>query len=362
MRMIVTAGGTGGHIYPALAVIEYFKRKEQNLEVLYIGTHDRMEKDIVPDNGIEYIPLEMYGLSKTKMFRNIKTVFLIGKNINKCKNIIKKFKPDIVLGFGGYVTYPVIKAAKKLSVPVFLHEQNSMPGKANVALSKDINLIGVTFNETLKHFDKANKVFYSGHPCGERALHVKPANKEELGLDKSKKTVLFSSGSLGSTSVNDAVKEYLLGLRNKNYQVIYMTGKDHYEEFIKDTTFPDNVKVLAYYDPLTALMGISDVLVTRAGAGTISEFLTLKIPSIVIPSPFVANNHQYYNAKEIADDGACILLEEKKLNSKTIAEYVEMLLNNKEKVFEMKKSMDKFAASESCELIYQEIKEVLKHV
>ena len=163
MKIIVSAGGTGGHIYPALAIINKFKEKYKDLEVLYIGTHNRMEKDIIPNYNISYIPIEIYGLSKTNMLRNIKNVFLIQKQIKKCKQIMQEFKPDIVLGIGGYVTYPVIKAAQKLGIKTFIHEQNSIPGKTNKVLAKNATLIGVSFQETIKYFPK-EKTFYSGNP------------------------------------------------------------------------------------------------------------------------------------------------------------------------------------------------------
>ena len=172
MRVIVSAGGTGGHIYPALAIINKLKEKE-NVEILYIGTHNRMEKDIIPKENIHYEELEIYGFSKTNYFRNFKNIFLIIKAQIKCRKIMKEFKPNIVIGVGGYVTYPVIKSAHKLGIKVFLHEQNSIPGRTNKVLAKYADVIGVSFEESIIHFKNHSKIVVTGNPCGERILNLK---------------------------------------------------------------------------------------------------------------------------------------------------------------------------------------------
>ena len=207
MRVIVTAGGTGGHIYPALAIIEKIKELEPKSEFLYIGTQNRMEKDIVPSLGINYTGIEMYGLTKN-IVRDIRVVFLINKNIQKCKKIMQDFKPDIVLGIGGYVTYPVIKAAKSLKIKTFIHEQNSIPGKSNRMLGRLADKIGVSFEESAHYFDRSKTVF-TGNPCSERALKIEPIEKTKFGLHKTKKFVLMVQGSLGSSSVNERMLESL---------------------------------------------------------------------------------------------------------------------------------------------------------
>ena len=203
MRVIVTAGGTGGHIYPALAIINKIKEKEPDSKFLYIGTTNRMEKDIVPARGIDYVGIEMYGLTKN-IARDVKAAFLIAKNIIKCKKIMKEFKPDIVLGIGGYVTYPVVKAAKSLGIKVFIHEQNMIPGKSNRMLGKLADKIGVSF-EGSKHYFNEKKVVFTGNPCSEQALDTKKIPKETYGLSKKKKFVLIVQGSLGSSSINKKI-------------------------------------------------------------------------------------------------------------------------------------------------------------
>ena len=209
LKIIISAGGTGGHIYPALAILKKFQEKEKNLDVIYIGTHDRMEKDIVPKMGIKYVPIEIYGFSKTKILRDIKNVFLIKKAINKCMDIMKDFKPDIVIGTGGYVTYPVIRAAHKLGIKTFIHEQNSIAGKSNITLAKYVDLVGVSFKNSEDYFKAAKKVLYTGNPCGENALLVPKISKTTYGFKESDKLIIIVAGSLGSSSLNEKFKAFL---------------------------------------------------------------------------------------------------------------------------------------------------------
>ena len=355
MKVVVSAGGTGGHIYPALAVLEKLKSEEKNLEILYIGTKNRMESEIIPGRGINYVGIDIYGFSKN-ILRDVKNVFLVAKSYHKCLNVLKEFKPDIVLGFGGYVTYPVLKAAKKLNIKTFLHEQNSIVGKTNKFLSKGVDLVAVSFLSTLNKFPKAKKVIYSGNPCGENALTTKEIKKSDVGLDNKKKLVIVVAGSLGSSSVNEKLKEFLRLSKKSNYQVLYITGKSHYEEFIKGTRFGSNIKVLPYLDNLAGLMRNCDLIVTRAGASTMSEILALNLPAIFIPSPYVANNHQYYNALEIVKNNAGLMIEEDKLDGNTLFNMVTDLLNDKKKYEIMKMNLKNLGKNDSSEIIVREIR------
>ena len=253
MKIVVSAGGTGGHIYPALAIIKKFQECEKDLEVLYIGTHNRMEKDIVPKIGIKYIGLEIYGFSKTNIVRDIKNIFLIKKAMYKCLEIFNKFKPDIVIGCGGYVTFPVIKAAKKLGIKTFIHEQNSIPGKSNIHLSKYADLVGISFKNSQSYFGNAKKVVYTGNPCGENALTIKKTSKVSLGFKPSDKLIIIVAGSLGSETLNNKFKAYLSTIDDEKYKVLYITGKNYYDDFIKDADFSENVKVVPYYDNLASI-------------------------------------------------------------------------------------------------------------
>lgn len=360
MRVIISAGGTGGHIYPALAIVNKIKEMEPDSDVLYIGTHNRMEKDIVPLHNIKYEPIEIYGLSLSPklMLRNVKNVFLILKDIRKCKKIMKEFKPDVVIGVGGYVTYPVIKAANKLGIKTFIHEQNSIPGKANLSLAKKVNKIGISFKDSEKYFT-TNNVILTGNPCSENALKIKKIDKTKFGLDKKKKTVLFVNGSLGSDTVNEKMIEYLKSVGKKDYEVLYITGKNSYENF-KKNKFPKNVFIEPFIDNLPGVMQDVDLIVTRAGASSLSEITALQVPNILIPSPFVANNHQYYNAMSIVNAMAGEMIEEKYLSKNVLDEKIDRILNDSKKVKEMKNNLSTLCIKDSSSIIYNELKKLIK--
>ncbi|MBR1749213.1 MAG: undecaprenyldiphospho-muramoylpentapeptide beta-N-acetylglucosaminyltransferase [Bacilli bacterium] len=357
MKMIITAGGTMGHINPALAIIEEFKKHDKSLEVLYIGTHNRMEKDVIPSKGIAYEGIQIYGFSKDLLL-DIKNIFYIHKATKRCIEIMKNFKPDIVIGVGGYVTYPVLKAAKKLGIKTAIHEQNSIPGKSNKMIAKYADFVAVTFESSIPYFKTNGKILVTGHPCGAWALAREKLNKESLGFHRDKKLVTVVAGSLGSGSLNHKFLSVLKKLEGKDYEVCYITGKGHYEE-MKEENVPKNVEFIPYCDNLPGLMKVSDLVVSRAGAGSLSEILSLEIPSLIIPSPNVANNHQYYNAKELQDKGCIELLEEKDITEESLLISIEDCLYNKEKRLKMIHSMKLLDTKNSSLMIYENIKEMI---
>ena len=363
MNIIISAGGTGGHIYPAIAIINKFKEKERNLNVLYIGTHNRMEKDIIPSLGIKYEPIEIYGFSKTQIFRDFKNIFLIKNAYKKCLKIMQDFKPDVVIGVGGYVTMPVLSAAKKLNIPTVIHEQNSIPGKTNKVLNKNVSLVCTSYENSNRYFSNAKKIVYTGNPSGENALTTKKISKESLGFNKNKKLLLIVSGSLGSGTVNNFFAKFLSMVSDEdNFEVLYITGKSYYDDFILNKEFSKNVKVMPFLDNMAGLFNDVDLIISRAGAGTISEILAMEIPSILIPSPYVANNHQYYNALDLKNKKVSILIEEKKLKEKEMYEKVQNLLkDNNEEYKMMKQNLAKLDMKNAASLIYRSIKEILKN-
>ena len=358
MRVVVSAGGTGGHIYPALAIINKIKEEEPNSEFLYIGTHNRMEKDIVPKQGILFKAIEMYGFSKKNLFKNFKTVKCLFKSFKECKKMIKEFNPDVVIGVGGYVTVPVIISAKKLGYKTFIHEQNSIPGKSNRFLAKYCDLIGVSFKSSMEYLPK-NKTVLTGNPCSENALKVPSATKMSLGLSSNKQLVLVTMGSLGSSSVNKVMMEAMDKFKTKKYEVLYISGKTLYEK-IKDNKFPTNVKVLPFYEGLTGIMKRADLIVSRAGASTLSEIIALEMPSILIPSPYVANNHQYINAMDLIKERAAIMIEEKDLTSDLLVKTIDDTLNDVVKLRTLKNNLKNFKVDDSASMIYNELKELIK--
>lgn len=358
MKIIVSAGGSGGHIYPALSIIHELQKREKNLEVLYIGTHNRMEKDIVPKEGIRYEALEVYGFNKN-IKRDIKNIFLLNKATKKCIQIMRDFKPDVVIGVGGYVTYPVIKAASKLNIKTFIHEQNSRPGKVNYFVSKYASVVGVTFKSSIPYFKKSKKVIYTGHPSLDGAKNVEAIDKTTLGFKKDKPLVLYVAGSLGSSSLNQKMIDFLNSDLHNSYEILYIVGNNvSLEDFEAKIINKKGVKIVSYFENLTRIMASSDLVISRAGAGSLFEVIALNKPSIVIPSPNVANNHQFYNAKELVDNGVITLLEEKDITKEVLAERINLLLNNKQEVEKLRKNMGVYNEIKTLDVIYKTIKEL----
>lgn len=357
MRVIISAGGTGGHIYPALAIINKIKENDPDSEFLYIGTHNRMEKDIIPKYNIPFETLEIYGINRKNILKNFKTLSCFYQSIKKCKKLIKNFNPDIVIGVGGYVTGPVIYSAKKLGYKTFIHEQNSVPGKANVFLTKYADLIGASFKSTIKHFPEYKTVF-TGNPCSENAIKVNPLDKKELGLNPNKKLVLFVMGSLGSTRMNELLAKTMTAFNGKNYEVLFVTGKEDYEK-MKAKKFPTNVKVVPYIENMIRIMKNTDLIVSRAGASTLSEIIALGLPSILIPSPYVPDNHQYKNALDLIHKDAALLIEEKDIKGDILIRKIDEIINDDQKLLKMKQNLKELSIPNSATLIYENIKKLI---
>lgn len=357
MRVVISAGGTGGHIYPALAIINKIKEIEPKSEFLYIGTHNRMEKDIIPKHGIPFKSIEIYGFNRRNLLKNFKTIKCLIKARKDCKKMIKEFNPDIAIGVGGYVTVPVIMAAHSLGIKTFIHEQNSVAGKANLTLSRYVDLIGVSFKSSMNEFPK-EKVIFTGNPCSEDAIKKTPMNKSEFKLSKNKKLVLFVMGSLGASKVNEFLIDTMKLFNNKEYEILYVTGNKDYDK-IKQIKFPSNVKVVPYIDSMTRIMKNTDLIVTRAGASTLSEIIALDLPSILIPSPYVPNNHQYKNALDLVNAKASVLIEEKELKGDIIVRNIDKIINDDNKLNSMKKSLKTLKVDNSAQIIYNNIKKII---
>ena len=357
MKVVISAGGTGGHIYPALAIINKIKEKEPNSEFLYIGTHNRMEKDIVPKYNIPFKSIEIYGFNRKHILKNFKTIKCMIKSKREVTKIIKEFKPDIAIGVGGYVTVPVISAAHSLGIKTFIHEQNSIAGKANKALARYADLIGVSFKSSLNDFD-SKKVIFTGNPCSEEAINKKEIKKEFFGFDNNKKLVLIVMGSLGAAEVNSYLKENLSKFKGKDYQVLYVSGKSSYDS-VKDLNLPSNVKIVPYIDNLTGIMKNTDLMVTRAGASTLSEVIALGVPSILIPSPYVPNNHQYKNAMDLVNAKAADIIEEKDLKNDILIDKIDIIISSSIKLYEMKNNLSGLGVDKSASIIYDNIKKLI---
>ena len=357
MRAIVVAGGTGGHIYPALAIINKIKEKEKKSEFLYIGTDDRMEKDIIPSLGIPFVGLEMKGLNRRNIFANFSVFKKFKLAVKRAKEEIEKFKPDIVIGAGGYITAPVLYAAHKMKIPVLIHEQNSIPGVSNKFIGNFADRICVSLPNSLKLFPK-KKTVYTGNPRSEEIISVKKKNKSDLGFDENKKLVVVVMGSLGSTTMTKKIKELIPEFSNKNYQVLVITGKKYYDDY-KNIEVSDNVKIVPFMDDLINYLKDSDLIVSRAGASTIAEITAIGLPAILVPSPYVTANHQYKNAKELEDAGACKIVTEDEFDKDRIIREIDKVFDDKEAYLKMVESSKKLGITDSATRIYEEARKII---
>lgn len=357
MRVIISAGGTGGHIYPALAIINKIKEEEPDSKFLYIGTTDRMEKDIIPANKIRYKGIEISGFKRKLTIDNFNTILKYLKARKECLKIIEKFKPDVVIGTGGYVTGPVIWAAKKLKKKTFIHEQNSVVGLANRYLSKYADRIGVCFESVKDKFPK-EKVYLTGNPCSDKASLASIANLEEYGLSNDKKTVLIVMGSLGSKTINEKIMGFIDSFRGKDYQVLFVVGKKYLENN-KKIILPSNVKLVSYIDNLPSVMKASSLIISRSGASTISEIMAVGIPTIFIPSPYVTNNHQYKNAMDLVNRKAALIIEEKDLTKQVLLKQIDRVLFNEKNYNLLKNNVSKMGIKDSSSKIYDLLKDMI---
>lgn len=356
MRVIISAGGTGGHIYPAISIINKIKKEEPDSEFLYIGTKNRMESKIVPSLNIPYFGINIIGLKKDLSV--FKSLYLFFKGIGSCKKKIKEFNPDIVIGVGGYITAPVIYSAKKLGYKTVIHEQNSIPGKSNRFLEKYTDKIMISLPGSEKYFNK-EKTVLTGNPRSEEAYLAKKFSLKDIGLDSLKQTVLIVMGSLGSESINKELMDIIPKFSNKKYQVLIVTGKDHFESF-NNLSVSSNVKIVPYLDNMVNILKSISLIVSRAGASTIAEITAIGLPSILVPSPYVANNHQYYNALELVNEEASIMLEEKDFNSNNLLKKIDFILDDSVLYKKMHKQALKLGKNDSCDKIYQTIKKIIR--
>lgn len=358
MRVVIAAGGTGGHIYPALAIINKIKEKDKKSEFLYIGTTDRMEKDLIPKLGINFVGIEMKGLNRKNIFSNFSVLNKFRLAIKKATIEIKKFNPDIVIGAGGYITAPVLYAAKKLKIKTLIHEQNSIPGVSNKFISRFADKICVSLPNSLQLFPK-KKVVYTGNPRSEEIIKVDKILKSSIGFDDNKKLVVIVMGSLGSTTMTTKIKELIPEFTNKNYQVLIITGKTYFEEY-QDLNLPKNIKILPFMDNLINLLKDSDLIISRAGASTIAEITAIGLPAILVPSPYVTNNHQYKNAKELENRGACKIVTESEFSKEKIINEIDKLFDDKDSYDSMSKNSKKLGIDNSSSRIYDEIRKLTR--
>lgn len=352
MKWMFIAGGTAGHINPALALAKIAMQQDSSLEIVFVGTKDRLESKLVPEAGFRYLALDIVSPSGS-LSHKIKGIGSLLKVYPSCLRLLKNEKVDVCVGFGNYISVPILLAAAQLKIPFFLHEQNSFPGKANRLLAKFASGIVTCFDENV--FPKS-KTRLLGNPQVSLLKELK-VNREEtmssLGLDSKLPLVTIMLGSLGSSSVSKIVDDSLDYLKG-SYQVLISTGQSN--EYSYQHISNDRFKIVPYFDGKTFL-SLSDLAITRAGATTIAELEALQVPAILIPSPYVANNHQEVNAQSLVKQGSAILLKEKELTSSSFSQVVNDLFEHPQELENMKKKAQSIEKKDPAKKMIAWIKE-----
>ena len=368
MRVLMTGGGTGGHINPAIAIAKKIQNEEPSSEIAFVGTPFGMENRLVPKEGFQIYHIEMRGLKRNFSLSNIRTAYLTVTSVHKAKKLIKEFKPDICIGTGGYVCWPLIKAASELGIPTALHESNALAGVAVRILSPYVDIIFTNFEATAQQLPKAKKIIRVGNPLkkGFDNISRDQARKTLSFEGKYRFSVLTCGGSLGADAITDEVLAMIRDYTSKHPEIhhLHQAGVMNYDKVKK--RFDDmgldkfsNIELVDYIYDMPTRLAAADVIVNRAGAMTISELATLGKAAILIPSPNVTDNHQYKNAKVLADADAAVMIEQKDLDGHILADTVKKLLDDREYQRILSENFMKFAVSNTNSLIYNEIKELV---
>ncbi len=339
MRILIAAGGTGGHVNPALAVAGEIKKQYPDAEICFVGTADRIEAKIVPDAGFPLKTIEISGFRRSfspdAIKANIKTVTRLLKSSGAVKKVIEEFKPDVAVGFGGYVSGPVIRMAAKMGIPTAIHEQNAYPGVTNKALAEKVDAVMLTVEAAKQHLKCKNEPIVTGLPVrGELLTADSEISRAELSFDE-RPIVLSMGGSLGARAINEAIIDAVADGRSEKYNYIIGTGQygtwvpDKMREKGVDPEMHKNMQVRVYINDMDRCLSAADLVICRAGASSLSEFEAMGKPSILVPSPNVTENHQYHNAMALVNNNAAVIIEEKELNGEILGKEMDRLLSDK---------------------------------
>ena len=362
LKVIISGGGSGGHIFPAIAIANEFKKQLPDAEILFVGAKGKIEMEKVPKAGFPIKGLWISGFHRKLTLRNLMFPFKLVSSLFKAFGIIQSFKPDVVIGVGGYASGPTLQVATMKGIPTLIQEQNSFPGITNRLLAKKVNRICVAYDGMNKFFPK-EKIRLTGNPVRQDIVELTGKKEEGLkhfGLDLNRKTILLFGGSLGARTLNDsmAANKDLLE-KNQNVQVLWQAGKLYIEEFKQSATIQlDNVKILPFIDRMDLAYAMADVVICRAGALTISELCLVGKPAILIPSPNVAEDHQTMNAKALSTKDAGILVEDK--NAGKMLEQALHILDNEQVMNSLKSNIQKLAKANAAQNIVSEILQIIK--
>lgn len=362
MNIILAGSATGGHIYPAIAIADKIKIKNPDADILFIGAKKELGSTIVQDNGykIEYIDIQ--GFNRKNILKNITVARDLARSSHQIKKILKKFSPDIVIGTGGYVSGPVLKEASKKGIRTFLHEQNAVPGLANKMAQKYADKIFVAFEESVSGFKDPSKVIVTGNPIRKAFVTAGALDyRTRLGISDKDFAILIFGGSNGADKINEVTVELLEKIKLRgDIEVFFITGKRQYWDVLnklREKNVIDNQKfhIMDYTEVIHEYFAAADIIMGRSGALTVSEITALGKPSILIPSPNVTGNHQFYNAKPLHDAGAAILMDEKDLSADSLLNILMGLMGNRYKLNKMADVSMDMGTMDAVNVIYNEL-------
>lgn len=361
MKIAISGGGTGGHIYPALALVRELKKNHPDAEFLYIGTEKGLENKIVPREGIPFETIDITGFKRSLSMENFKTVMRFFKGVKKSKQLLKEFRPDVVIGTGGYVCGPVVYAASRLNIPSIIHEQNSVAGLTNKFLSRFVTKVAICFEEASDAFP-SEKIVFTGNPRAQEVVGIDaPDVLQKYGLDPEKQTVLVFGGSRGARGINEAIETILPKWDQRAYQLLYVTGDVHYEK-IKDTlpNLGNHISVVPFIYDMPSILNAVDLVVSRAGATTLAELTALGLPSILIPSPYVTANHQEKNARALEKNGAAVVITEAELRNTDMMQVIDSIILDAEKLKAMRFEAKQMGTPDAADRLARLVMEIRK--
>lgn len=371
MKVIIAAAGTGGHINPGIAIANKIREEEPNSEIIFIGTNRGLENDLVPRAGYGLKTIQAYGFNRKISLDNLKKMYKTFCSIGEAKKIIEEFKPDVVIGTGGYICVPVGLAAKKKQIPIVLHESNAFPGVAIKILAKKANTILLGFEDAKARIPNANKIVVTGTPTKVKYLNISNSKKsqviQQLGLQENLPIALCFGGSQGAQSINESLVQIITKQKNSNYQIIWAAGPAQYEQ-VKEKLLQEKmeidhlekVKIVPYIYNMEEIMNIVDLVICRSGAMTITEISNVGKPAIFIPFPFATENHQEYNARVLEKVDAAKIVLDKNLTADLLNDMIENLVKGEEKLQKMGDNAKTISIQNVEERIYQEVKDVVQ--
>lgn len=362
MKVLVTGGGTGGHVYPALSILEAIRRTYPEAEFLYVGTRKGLEYEIVTKMGIPFDVIDVKGFTKKSPFDALKTIHKAFNALNQAKKLIDKFQPDLVIGTGGYVSGPIVMAGVLKGKKTAIHEQNVYPGKTNRLLAKMVDRIYITFDESVKYFGNSSKILKTGNPVREEFMNLdKMACRKELGIPDDQMFVLSFGGSGGAKKINECMMLVMNHFKKNNkIRLIHVTGRNYYEKFMRcmeesSFTVGDNESVKDYLFDMPKYICAADVVIGRSGATSLSEICMVKTPSILIPSPNVVQNHQEYNARALESTGVSKVILEADLKDTVLIAQLQAFLESPETLVKMKENFDSMEILPAADMIAKDL-------